>query len=198
MRRLSFRLATLALVLAACAAPPAEPTPLPPFLDEAAFPSAVSPSAPFTVWQSLATFTKNGVRVELALEHDGAGQVLLAATFTPTRERFHLYSHELPRNGIDGAGRPARVDMPADVTLTPLGAWSADAPTLEDTVEGYRRPFLIYSAGPVTLRLPVRLTVVKATRATLFVTYMACSSDQQCLPPVMDEPVSIELPARSP
>lgn len=197
MRRLRFRLAMVALVLAACAAPPAGPTPLPPFLNEAAFPSA-APSAPLTVWQSLASFTKNSVRVELALENDEAGQVILAGTFTPTREHFHLYSHDLPREGIDGAGRPTRVDLPADVALTPLGAWSADAPTLEDVVEGYSRPFLIYPAGPVTLRLPVRLTASQATRATVFVTYMACSSDQQCLPPVMDEPVSVLLPAGDP
>lgn len=184
-------LGVLILFVAACAP---KPTPLPPFLDEAAFPTEGVATAPFILQRALATFAKNDVQVEMVVEADALGQTILAATFTPLREGFHLYSHALPREGINGAGRPTRLDLPADIALEPLGQWSANQFTLEDLVEGYSRPFLIYPEGPVTLRLPVRLTAARAVKATVFITYMACSSDQQCLPPVMEEPVVITLP----
>jgi hypothetical protein len=83
--------------------------------------------------------------------------------------------------------------LPAEIALEPLGQWSANQFTVEDVVEGYSRPFLIYPEGPVTLRLPVRLTAARAVKATVFLTYMACSSDQQCLPPVVEEPVAMTI-----
>ena len=56
--------------------------------------AAVSP------WRALASFTENGVTVAIALENDSSGQAWLVGTFTPVQEHFHLYSKDLPKDGI--------------------------------------------------------------------------------------------------
>src|SRR5438552_3527953 len=59
----------------------------------------------------LAEFTENGVAVEITLSQDKPGHRSLTAVFTPTDKDFHLYSKDLPRNGIQGVGRPTLLEV---------------------------------------------------------------------------------------
>jgi hypothetical protein len=70
---------------------------------------------------------------------------------------------------------------------------SANQPASEYRIEMLDKPFQVYPAGAVTLRLPVELAANQTQNPTeLSVTYMACSSGR-CLPPVVDKRVTIML-----
>lgn len=149
------------------------------------------PTAPFEVVKPLATTGGNAVSVELRLERDAAGVLLLAATYTPEYSDFHLYSTDLAATGIEGTGRPTRLvvlDAPAGQVL---GVAQADQPVELLTIEGFPHAFPIYPAGPVTLRQPISIT--SPTSLTLSLTYMACSSTA-CLTPVVDERLVVSVP----
>src|SRR5260221_14615528 len=90
---------------------------------------------------SLATFTENGVRVEITLSRDSAGDAYLSATFTPTEPAFHLYGSNLPRTGIEGVGRPTLLEIISARGIEPSGPLSASVETLEDRVDGFDQPF---------------------------------------------------------
>ena len=59
----------------------------------------------------LATSAENKVEVTIALTRDESGQFILSATFTPQLLNMHLYSKEIPRNGVDGVGRPTLLEL---------------------------------------------------------------------------------------
>jgi hypothetical protein len=143
--------------------------------------------------RTLHSFTQNGVSVEIRLEKDNAGNAVLASTYTPTQAGFHLYSKDLPRQGIAGAGRPTLLELPQAGGLQVLGPLFADQPVVDYPIEGFTEPFPIYPDGPVTLRLPVELQPLdEAEQAQeISVTYMACSSQGRCLPPVIDKRIRI-------
>ena len=154
------------------------------------------PREPYVRWLALHSFMENGVKVDISLERDGAGQAILAATYTPMQEHFHLYSKDLPRNGIDGAGRPTLLEIAAPGGVQPIGAVMADRPASDYTFEGFDRPFPVYPDGPVTMRLPIELPRASDQPATvrLTLTYMTCSSYGVCSPPVVEKPVSVIIP----
>ncbi len=154
------------------------------------------PREPYVRWIALHSFMENGVKVDIALERDGAGQTILAATYTPMQEHFHLYSKDLPRNGIDGAGRPTLLEIAAPGGVQPIGAVLADLPASDYTIDGFDRPFPVYPDGPVTMRLPIELPRASDQPATvrLTLTYMTCSSYGVCSPPVVEKPVSVIIP----
>jgi hypothetical protein len=139
----------------------------------------------------LATSTENNVTVQLALERDANGGTWLAATFTPTDPNFHLYSKNLPREGLDGLGRPTLLELAAGSGLQALGGLEESAaPVLKSAPEG----LLVYPAGPVTLRLPVQLPAGKGWfDEQVSVTYMACS-DGACMPPVQGKLIAVRIP----
>lgn len=152
------------------------------------------PAPPFARLQALGGFSQNFVHVELALERDRDGTLLIAGTFTPDEPGSHLYSSELPRNGIDGAGRPTRLLVEPQAALRPLALASADQRVVLQQLEGFSQPFPIYPDGPVTLRLPVALqTAERPAQARLLLSYMACSSQGYCFPPVVDKQVTISV-----
>ena len=143
---------------------------------------------------SLASFTENGVTVEIALERESSGQTFLAGTFMPTDANFHLYSKDLPREGLDGVGRPTLLEIVSSGGVRPTGQLVADQPTIDLRAETFGHSLLVYSTNPVTLRLPVALSDRGLFVPTeLSITYMACSRDT-CLPPVMDRRVSVITP----
>ncbi len=152
--------------------------------------------APKQRWVELATTTERGVEVSIALEHDSAGQVWLAARFAPTLAGTHLYSTALPEAGIDGIGRPTRlaIEVSSDVKL--LGEPTADRPIELDRLETLATTLPIYPAGPVTLRAPVAIgKTARSVAATVDVSYMACGP-KGCLPPVTHKQISVTMPSR--
>jgi hypothetical protein len=155
--------------------------------------AAVQPAA-VRPWRPLASFTENGVMVAIALENDPSGQAWLVGTFTPVQEHFHLYSKDLPKEGIHGQGRPTLLEIAASSRVKPIGSLVADQPTVSHFVRAIEQSVQIYTDGPVTLRLPIALSKSDAAVPTeLSVTYMSCS-EQTCLVPVIDKRVSVVLP----
>lgn len=130
-------------------------------------------------------FSDQGVNVALRLSGDG-GRLL--TTFTPQRPGFHLYSVGLPADGIEGLGRPTRVEVAG--SLRSRGPLVAEAPVRMLSVQGTDVAFPVYPDGPVTTELPV---VVNAHGdAKVLVTYAACSP-RECLLPVIGH--QVEIPA---
>jgi hypothetical protein len=141
----------------------------------------------------LVEVSEHDVTVALRAVVDGAGQAWVAATFTPTRAGFHLYAKELPREGLSGIGRPTLLEVANEGPITASGTLVADKRPESLHVEALNLSFPVYPAGPVTLRLPVTVAPGTARRATLAVTYLACS-ESVCLAPVTRKPILVTLP----
>ncbi|MGC1374829.1 MAG: hypothetical protein WA821_01315 [Anaerolineales bacterium] len=142
----------------------------------------------------LAQFTQNDVSTKIEARESPAGQMELLGTFTPTREHFHLYSKDLPRNGLNGLGRPTLLEVISSDGIRWTGALTAYQPAHDIYLEILGLSFPVYPEGPVMLGLPFELTNEdRAASMELSVTYMACS-DQKCLPPVVDRRFTVKLP----
>lgn len=142
----------------------------------------------------LNSFTQNGVQVDIRLEKDQMGQMSLAATYRPIREHFHLYSKDLPRDGIDGVGRPTLLAIASPNEVQPLGQLSESVSSINLNATWSQQPVPVYPEGPVTLRLPIKLPEASSMPVTaeLSVTYMTCS-DTTCLPPVEEKIIPVTL-----
>ena len=138
-------------------------------------------SAKLVTVTPLAEFSKSGVQVDLSLEQAGAAPCVLTARYTPLREHFHVYSKDLPPDGINGLGRPTRLDIVSG--LSPAGELTADATTSDFQTQGLDEVLPVYPDGPLTLRLPVSVTGDGNAQVT--VSYMACSAIT-CLPPTAE------------
>lgn len=136
---------------------------------------------------ALSSFVEHGVRVSLVLERDLAGGTWLAATFSPTAAGVHLYSKDLPPTGIEGLGRPTRVEVDPASSIRFIGQTVADHPIVDDRIDALNLSVPVYPAGPVTLRVPVRKTGRGVAR--LRVSYMGCGPNG-CLAPVVDREVT--------
>jgi Disulphide bond corrector protein DsbC len=153
------------------------------------------PMPPFVQRQMLAGFTENGVHVNVALEQDRNGVGVLASTFTPIDAQVHLYSTNLPRTGLNGAGRPTLVEVPMQPDISTIGSLTANQPVILDRFATLNTAFPIYPDGPVTLRLPIVIASGdEPVPTTISVTYMACSSTGFCLPPVENKLIAVSIP----
>ncbi|MFD9685096.1 hypothetical protein ACFWXO_04970 [Kitasatospora sp. NPDC059088] len=134
----------------------------------------------------IASYRGGGVTVSLRLAPGDDGHLVLAATFTPDEAGFHLYSVDLPADGIDGLGLPTRLAVRGG--LTPDGAVRADRPlrTVSPLDLGVQLP--VYPDGAVTVALPARRTATGPSEAV--VSFGACS-EQRCLIPVTDQVVPL-------
>lgn len=121
------------------------------------------------------------VAVVLAGGPDGAQ---VRATFRPQRPGFHLYSIDLPADGVKGLGIPTVVAVRG--SLAAAGEASADAPVNDLRYEELDVSLPVYPDGPVTVTLPVRST--GEGPAEVLVTFGACSPTT-CLPPVRERPI---------
>jgi hypothetical protein len=153
---------------------------------------ATRPTPPDVETRKLAEFTENGVTVVISLDRAGVAYTL-NATYTPKDPTFHLYSKDMPLTGIDGVGRPTRMDIVGGNGVEPAGEIVASADVIEDRQPGFDQPFLVYPDGPVTLSQPVTIANPKAASAVLSITYMSCSSQGLCLPPVEARAVEIKI-----
>ncbi|WP_157856183.1 hypothetical protein [Actinacidiphila yeochonensis] len=140
---------------------------------------------------TLAEFTAGGVKAVVEVSRSGGHEVRITATLRPRQAGFHLYSLSLPDGGVDGLGIPTRLSVAAPLVATgPV--------TSDDAAHGLRVPALdvtlpVYPDGPVTLRLPARVTG-SPTTARLSLSYGACSASRGCLMPVRDHALTVRLP----
>ncbi|MEV6578685.1 hypothetical protein AB0M92_11060 [Streptomyces sp. NPDC051582] len=143
------------------------------------------PSAPTT------SFTEQGVTVTLTVSDWHASTGTLSAVFTPEREGFHLYSTDLPADGVEGVGRPTAMAVSGAVRAD--GRLAASAEVRSITVPGVEAPVPVYPDGPVTTTLPVRAD--GDGEATVLLGYASCSTRDGCTIPVSDHPVHLRVTA---
>lgn len=129
-----------------------------------------------------ARFVANGVEVTIAV-----CPAAVRATYRPLRPGFHLYSVDLPPNGIEGLGIPTRLEVRNGMAAT--GPLSADKPVRLLRLQALNVQLPVYPDGPVTVTLPVRRT---SGAAEIAITYGACSAST-CLAPVIGKVVPVPL-----
>lgn len=144
-----------------------------------------------TLWNS----TEHDVKVRIDVIRSPSGELRLSGTFTPLRQKFYLYSKELPRDGLNGLGRPTLLEVIRSDSIELTGPLEADRPVQNIYVKTLDLSFPVYPVGPVTLSLPFELAG-NSDRVSMEIafTYMTCS-DKTCLPPVIDKHAFIEIPA---
>ena len=109
-------------------------------------------------------------------------------------EGYHVYSKDLPIEGIDGIGRPTLLELSKHEAISGLGKLTADKKVHNLTSPLNADGFPVYPDGPVTLTLPFSLKA--ESNATVEVeakiTYMACTKTS-CNPPVEGKTVMLSL-----
>jgi hypothetical protein len=135
-----------------------------------------------------ASFAANGVDVTVVLAAKADGTQEVEATFSPQEPGFHLYSIDLPPEGIDGLGIRTVVTVRGGLSAT--GRPTADAAVRTLRPAGLDVDLPVYPDGPVTVTLPVRRT--GTDHAEVLVSYAACS-ETRCLPPVTDHAIPLDL-----
>lgn len=135
-----------------------------------------------------ATHAERGVTVdiEIMVEEDGSASAM--ATFTPDNTAWHLYDTTMSANGVDGFGRPTRLDVIAGASST--GETTADQKAYDLPIEPLGITVPVYPDGPVTLTTPF---VSTDGSVDVSLTYMSCGSDGGCTVPVFNRTVQITL-----
>ena len=142
----------------------------------------------------LAASTENKVEVTISLEHKENNQFFLSATFTPLDPSLHLYSKEIPLNGVDGLGRPTFLGLAAESLIKANGELIESVPSQIPAFEPIE--LLVYPIGEVTLSLPILLPDGNHwINDQVIVTYMACN-EQGCRPPVEGKVIMIRIPGK--
>ncbi|MEV8531557.1 hypothetical protein [Streptomyces sp. NPDC051211] len=136
-----------------------------------------------------ASFTANGVAVTLRVTAWDGRHGTLTADFVPQEPGFHLYSVDLPPEGIDGIGRPTSVAVLG--SLRAHGKLTADAPVRRIPSPGTEETLPVYPDGPVTTTLP--LTADGPGPASVSVGYALCNATEGCMLPVDDHRVPLTV-----
>jgi hypothetical protein len=145
--------------------------------------------------ETLAEFTESYVHVLIELVRTGDEQASLAATFTPTEADAHLYSMDLPKQGVNGLGRPTLIELPEGSSLQAAGGLQESVESNLDSVSAELPALAVYPAGAVTLTLPVNVPETGNTPIDdhVLITYMACTSNG-CHAPVLEKIVDVQIP----
>lgn len=148
--------------------------------------SACGPSTPSVQER----FDPSRVEVRIHLERS-ADATTVVAEFRPLEDGLHLYGRDLPVEGIDGAGRPTRVDV-VDAGWRAIGPAQPSVDAENVTLAGFDEPFPTYPDGPVTMRQAIESTGdLDDGRIDLSITFMACSSAGVCFAPVERHTMSL-------
>ncbi|MCX4539837.1 hypothetical protein [Streptomyces sp. NBC_01565] len=146
----------------------------------------------------VARFTENGVTVTLGVADWKDAKGTLTATFTPTEAGYHLYSTDLPAEGVEGVGRPTSVKVAGALAAT--GPVAAGAEVLRINLPGVDSAVPVYPDGPVTVKLPIRAENAGASSgesaggtAKALISYASCNAEEGCNIPVMDHPVILNV-----
>jgi len=141
----------------------------------------------------LTAFEENSVKVVLSLEQNPDGESFMIGTFTPLDADYHLYSKDIPLEGIDGLGRPTLMVLTGSSLIQSLGELQASPNPLTEPLRPDLPELRVYPEGPVTLRLPVNLPNEQTQwQDEVVVTYMACKGNT-CKKPVVGKIVPIQL-----
>jgi hypothetical protein len=153
--------------------------------------ACVSSPAGFVSPHRLVAFNQNSVSVAIALLRDADGKTFLAATFTPA-SGDHLYGKDIPRQGLEGVGRPTRLELTPQSGLRASAGLTASL--ADESPSTGPAALRVYPPGPVTLWLPVSLPAGRGWYDDqVSVTYMACS-ETTCKAPVIGKIVRVHLP----
>lgn len=138
----------------------------------------------------LSSWIENKVSGEVFLVWDDAGQAWLKAVFSP-EEGCHLYSKDLPLEGVDGLGRPTLIEVVPGGSLVAAGDISNSVAPIPDTDIP---ELFIYPVGKVVLTLPIALPQGDGWYdEQVSITYMACK-DGRCYPPVEAKSIPVRVP----
>ncbi|MFJ5548118.1 hypothetical protein [Streptomyces sp. NPDC093225] len=136
-----------------------------------------------------ASFSENGVAVTLRVTGWDGAHGTLTADFVPQEKGFHLYSVDLPAQGVDGIGRPTALAVHG--TVRPHGRLTADVPVRKIHSPGTDALLPVYPDGPVTTTLP--LTADGSGAGYVSVGYALCNATEGCLIPVQDHRVPLAV-----
>jgi hypothetical protein len=150
--------------------------------------------APASMGTILSEVEDSGVKVTFFLVEGGNGKHWLRATFSPLELGFHVYSKDLPKDGIDGIGRPTLLELIENPAIANIGELTADKKIHNLMSPLNADGFPVYPDGPVTLSLP--FTMKQDANGTVDVmakiTYMACTKTS-CNAPVEGKAVKLTL-----
>ncbi|MFJ1707017.1 hypothetical protein [Kitasatospora sp. NPDC088346] len=146
-------------------------------------------SAPRAVSSTAVRFDDSGVSVTLTAHDWNAAGGTLDVDLAPDESGFHLYSTDLPPEGVDGVGRPTAVRV--DGVLAEQSPLAVRAEVRRITLAGSETPVPVYPDGPVHATLKLRAS--GRGTATVYVSYAACSEAKGCLMPVLDHPVVLTV-----
>ena len=137
---------------------------------------------------------ESGVRVTFTLSKGEGGKRWLQANFAPTEEGYHVYSKDLPADGIDGIGRPTLLELSKHETISDVGKLTANKKVHNLASPLNADGFPVYPDGPVTLTLPFTIETDSngTVEVTAKVTYMACTKTS-CKAPVEGKEVKLIL-----
>ena len=136
----------------------------------------------------------SGVKVTFTLSKGEGGKRWLQANFAPTEEGYHVYSKDLPADGIDGIGRPTLLELSKHGAISDVGKLTADKKVHNLASPLNADGFPVYPNGPVTLTLPFFLKTEENATIEIMakVTYMA-STKTNCKAPVEGKEVKLTL-----
>ncbi len=158
----------------------------------------VSCSAEAGTDSALIDHTQNGVRVTVDLVGDATSGFALEATFTPEQDSMHMFDEDLPLDGLDGLGRPTRIDLVGGDAIS-RGEVTADLSPTNLIARPAGEPLPTYPDGPVILRLPIEFTQPSGPGAdfdlSVSITYMSCDSHGGCKPPVEGLKFDVTVPS---
>ncbi|GGR65893.1 hypothetical protein GCM10008959_30180 [Deinococcus seoulensis] len=142
---------------------------------------------------TLVTFRKNGVQVAVLARPTGEQTVAITAVFTP-QPGFHMYSVDLPAEGIDGLGRPTRFELAAPSTGELSPQFTVTPEEIHVVSAASPEPMPVYPAGPVRLTRQLRLdSTSSAVTLDARFSYMSCDDARGCTVPVRDHHERIDL-----
>ncbi len=160
-----------------------------------AVPTVAAIAAPRDWSAFTATWTKNQVEVVLSLEAGTTPDTaVLVGRFTPkpTGDPLHLYGKD--HKGL--AGQATRLALKSGQAASEGGPLGDNVTAVAKTVE--MDEVLTYPAGPVTLRLPIRLPAGAAgttVNTEVLVSFMACTDKICPFPPVQNSVMKLDLPS---
>ncbi len=137
------------------------------------------------------TDPNNQIAVSVHLTRNLNDSIFLTAEFIPP-SGYHLYSKDLPRNGMNGQGRPTLLELPPNSRIQSAGALTE---SVSSAMVGYKPDGpLVYPDGPVTLTLPIKLPLVRGwVKDQISLTYMACT-ETDCKVPTVGKLITVSIP----